>query len=68
MLSESQHTADRFFFEAAMAHCWHAQKRRTAADRPSHTPHAVADLNQSETQNVAIFSADFFYFYYLTRW
>ena len=25
---------------------------------PIHTPHAVADLNQSETRNVAIFSAD----------
>ena len=31
---------------------------------PIHTPHAVADLNQSETRNVAIFSADFC----LTRW
>ena len=25
-----------------------------------HTPHAVVDFNQSETRNVAIFSADFF--------
>ena len=31
---------------------------------PIHTPHAVADLNQSETRNVAICSADFC----LTRW
>ena len=31
------------------------------ADRPCHTPHAVADLNQSETRNVAIFSADFYF-------
>ena len=31
---------------------------------PIHTPHAVADLNQSETRNVAIFSADFC----LTHW
>ena len=31
---------------------------------PIHRPHAVADLNQSETRNAAIFSADFC----LTRW
>ena len=27
-----------------------------------HTPHAVVDFNQSETRNVAIFSADFVVF------
>ena len=31
---------------------------------PIHRPHAVADLNQSETRNAAIFSADIC----LTRW
>ena len=35
-----------------------------SANGPIHRPHAVADLNQSETRNAAIFSADFC----LTRW
>ena len=37
-------------------------------NRPIHTRHAVADLNQSETRNVAIFSTDWGCVVCLTRW
>ena len=37
---------------------------QTAGNGPIHTAHAVADLNQSEMRNAAIFSANFC----LTRW
>ena len=36
----------------------HAFRRCRLGNEPIHTHHAVADLNQSEARNVAIFSAD----------